>query len=67
MRTYNLRIWYLHVWAWTSNPEGMFANFQPDVKCPPATQRYFGRWSDDRALALRFRDARGAQAARCAA
>lgn len=37
----NLRIWYLHVWAWKPNPEGMFANFHPDVKCPPGDAKVF--------------------------
>ena len=30
-REENLKIWYLHVWAWTPNPEGLFANFHPGV------------------------------------
>ena len=30
----NLNIWYLHVWAWTNNANGVFANFNPDVVCP---------------------------------
>lgn len=25
--------WYLHVWAWTANPEGLFADFHPAVRC----------------------------------
>ena len=29
----NLKYWYLHVWAWTENPDGLFANFNPDVTC----------------------------------
>jgi len=29
----NLNIWYLHVWAWTTNPDGIFANFNPTVSC----------------------------------
>jgi hypothetical protein len=36
----NLRIWYLHVWAWTKNPEGLFANFNPDVACPGTGKVY---------------------------
>jgi hypothetical protein len=36
----NLRIWYLHVWAWTKNPEGLFANFHPDVACPGTGKVY---------------------------
>jgi len=30
----NFKYWYLHVWAWTKNPEGLFALFNPDVVCP---------------------------------
>ena len=30
----NLKIWYLHVWAWTNNADGLFADFNPDVRCP---------------------------------
>src|SRR5690242_17392506 len=30
----NLKIWYRHVWAWTDNPDGLFADFNPNVKCP---------------------------------
>ena len=30
----NFNYWYLHVWAWTKNPEGLFAPFNPDVACP---------------------------------
>jgi hypothetical protein len=26
--------WYLHVWAWRENPDGIFADFHPDVQCP---------------------------------
>jgi hypothetical protein len=27
------KFWYLHVWVWTDNPSGMFADWDPDVKC----------------------------------
>jgi hypothetical protein len=37
----NLRFWYLHVWAWRENPNGVFANFHPDVQCPQATRRVY--------------------------
>ena len=37
----NLKIWYLHVWAWTKNPEGLFANFNPDVACPGNTGKVY--------------------------
>ena len=30
----NLKIWYLHVWAWTENADGLFADFNPKVRCP---------------------------------
>jgi hypothetical protein len=40
-RDENLKIWYLHVWAWTRNPEGLFANFHPDVQCPPSSRKVF--------------------------
>jgi hypothetical protein len=26
--------WYLHVWAWEPNPSGLFADWNPSVKCP---------------------------------
>jgi hypothetical protein len=28
-----LGFWYLHVWNWTVNPSGLFADWNPDVKC----------------------------------
>jgi hypothetical protein len=28
-----LAIWYLHVWVWTENPSGLFADWNPRVKC----------------------------------
>ena len=37
----NLKFWYLHVWAWRDNPNGVFANFHPDVQCPAATRRLY--------------------------
>jgi len=27
------KFWYLHVWAWTDNPAGVFADWDPEVKC----------------------------------
>lgn len=38
--TYNtgLKIWALHVWAWKSNPSGLFANWNPTVSCQFAPQ-----------------------------
>lgn len=32
-RADELQIWYLHVWVWTPNPSGLFADWNPDVKC----------------------------------
>ena len=37
----NLKIWYMHVWAWRNNPEGIFANFHPDVQCPDSTRKIY--------------------------
>lgn len=28
-----LGIWYLHVWVWLENPSGLFADWNPRVKC----------------------------------
>jgi hypothetical protein len=30
----NLSLWYLHMWAWTENPAGLFADYNPAVACP---------------------------------
>jgi hypothetical protein len=30
----DLRIWYLHVWVWRENPAGLFADWNPAVRCP---------------------------------
>jgi hypothetical protein len=30
----NLRLWYLHMWIWRENPSGLFADWNPKVKCP---------------------------------
>lgn len=30
-----LKLWYLHVWAWEENPAGLFADWNPAVKCSP--------------------------------
>jgi len=27
-------VWALHLWLWTHNPEGMFADYNPTVFCP---------------------------------
>jgi hypothetical protein len=37
----NLQIWYLHVWAWTENRDGLFADFHPGVSCPAGTGKIF--------------------------
>ena len=37
----NLKFWYLHVWAWNENPDGVFADFHPRVTCPDSARRVF--------------------------
>lgn len=32
-RAESLGIWYLHVWVWQKNPSGLFADWNPTVKC----------------------------------
>lgn len=32
-RSEELKLWYLHVWAWEDNPAGLFADYNPRVKC----------------------------------
>ncbi|MGQ0538970.1 MAG: hypothetical protein ACT4R6_08510 [Gemmatimonadaceae bacterium] len=32
-RSDELKLWYLHVWAWEENPAGLFADWNPNVKC----------------------------------
>ena len=32
-RSDELKLWYLHVWAWEENPSGLFADYNPKVKC----------------------------------
>jgi len=34
----NLKYWYLHVWAWRPNPNGLFADFHPGVTCPDTSK-----------------------------
>lgn len=29
-----LKLWYLHMWVWNENPAGLFADYNPAVKCP---------------------------------
>jgi hypothetical protein len=31
----SLNIWYRHVWVWFDNPSGLFADWNPRVKCGP--------------------------------
>lgn len=28
-----LQLWYTHMWVWTTNRAGLFADWNPDVKC----------------------------------
>ena len=32
-RSERLGIWYLHVWVWRENPQGLFADWNPAVSC----------------------------------
>lgn len=32
-----LKLWYLHMWLWTENSAGLFADFNPLVKCEQPT------------------------------
>ncbi len=32
-RADGLRLWYLHVWVWEPNPKGVFADWNPSVRC----------------------------------
>lgn len=41
MREDNLKFWYTHVWAWTRNDDGLFANFHPVVACRGSDRRVF--------------------------
>jgi hypothetical protein len=36
----NFKYWYLHVWAWIPNPDGMFADFNQNVRCPGGSKVY---------------------------
>jgi hypothetical protein len=33
-RSAPLELWYLHAWVWTENPNGLFADWNPQVECP---------------------------------
>ena len=36
-----LKIWFLHVWAWSDNQDGIFADFNPAVQCDAASRKIF--------------------------
>ena len=31
-----LELWYLHMWSWRENSAGLFADWNPAVRCLPA-------------------------------
>lgn len=33
-RADDLNLWYLHMWVWKPNPQGIFAGWNPTVRCP---------------------------------
>ena len=33
-----METWTLHAWVWRNNPDGMFADFNPKLSCPPVQQ-----------------------------
>jgi hypothetical protein len=33
LRSDELSLWYTHMWIWTPNSAGLFANWNPDVRC----------------------------------
>jgi hypothetical protein len=37
----NLKYWYLHAWVWNRNPDGLFADFHPDVTCPEQGKKVY--------------------------
>jgi hypothetical protein len=37
----NLNIWYLHVWAWKKSADGLFSDFNADVRCPEGASKVF--------------------------
>jgi hypothetical protein len=39
-RAERLGIWYLHVWTWKPSPSGLFADWNPDVKCGDASSMH---------------------------
>jgi len=42
----NLKFWYLHVWAWTENPDGIVSNFHRDVACPGGAGKVYRPFVD---------------------
>ena len=34
LRSDGLALWYTHMWVWTKNSAGLFADWNPAVKCP---------------------------------
>ena len=37
----NLKYWYLHAWVWNRNPDGLFADFHPNVTCPEQGKKVY--------------------------
>ena len=37
----NLKYWYLHAWVWNRNPDGLFADFHPNVSCPAGASKVY--------------------------
>ena len=35
-----LGIWYLHVWTWEPSPSGLFADWNPNVKCGGVSSKH---------------------------
>ena len=35
-----LGIWYLHVWTWEPSPSGLFADWNPNVKCGEGSSKH---------------------------
>jgi hypothetical protein len=36
----SLGIWYLHVWTWEPSPSGLFADWNPNVKCGATASKH---------------------------
>jgi hypothetical protein len=37
----NFKYWYLHVWAWRDNPQGIFSDWHPAVYCADSTRKVY--------------------------